>query len=408
MRSRLRRFAITAATALAVLASTSGVVSASPDVASHDTSTVSVPAPTGPHPVGVTELHMVDPNRVDPWDSGRRRELMVQVWYPAESSPESSPASSVDPWMPLGGRQAQHTYLTELGVPESSWELAPSHSYRDRPARSDQGRFPVLINSPGMGDTTGWSTAQTEDLASHGYIVVALNHTHEAFAVEFPDGRVEHTVVPLDSPQEVLRDLLLPTRVADARFVLDQLAAIAAQQPSAAGRVLPTRLAQSIDLSQVGMFGHSLGGSTTIQAMHDDPRIAAGVNLDGPVLGSVAVEGTDRPLLMLASESSPWFGQPGWEPYWTNNTGLKLPLRVAGTEHMSFCDQQAILPQVAAAGLLAADTKTKAVGTIDAQRSIDLQRTYLRAYFDTVFGRHSVDIAETIQRLAQPEVIPNP
>nr|WP_281199201.1 hypothetical protein [Nocardia arthritidis] len=87
------------------------------------------------------------------------------------------------------------------------------------------------------------------------------------------------------------------------------------------------------------MFGHSLGGSTTIQALHDDSRIRAGVNLDGPMLGSVATKGTDRPLLMLASESAPWYGNPGWEPYWTANTGLKLPIRVSGTEHMSFCDQ---------------------------------------------------------------------
>ncbi|WP_431971985.1 alpha/beta hydrolase family protein [Nocardia sp. bgisy134] len=296
--------------------------------------TLSIPAPTGPYPVGVTDLHRVDPSRVDPWDTSRRRELMVQIWYPADMAT----GVPVDPWMPHGGRQAQHTYLTSLGVSEH-WELAPSHSYRDQPARTDGGRFPVLLNSPGMGDTTGWSTAQTEDLASHGYIVVALNHTHEAFAVEFPDGRVENTVVPLDSPQEVLRDLLLPTRVADTRFVLDRLAAPTTRD----GRVLPARLAESMDLSRVGMFGHSLGGSTTIQALHDDSRISAGVNLDGPVLGSVAVEGTDRPLLLLASESSPWYGQPGWEPYWTANTGLKLPLRVSGTEQMSFCDQQVAL-----------------------------------------------------------------
>ncbi|OXR40377.1 hypothetical protein B7C42_07543 [Nocardia cerradoensis] len=54
----------------------------------------------------------------------------------------------------------------------------------------------MLLNTPGMDDTTGWSTARAEDLASHCYIVVAINHTHEAFAVQFPDGHTECSRVP--------------------------------------------------------------------------------------------------------------------------------------------------------------------------------------------------------------------
>lgn len=375
---------------------------ASPVTSSDNVVTIALPAPTGPYSVGVTEMPLIDPDRTDPWEPGRRRELMVQIWYPAGDA-DTAPTAA---WMPPGGQLAQEGYLTELGVPQGSWALAPSHSRRDEPARTGSGRFPILLNSPGMDDTTGWSTAQVEDLASHGYVVVAINHTHEAFAVQFPDGRVEHTAVPLDSPQEVLRDLLLPTRVADARFVLDQLAA-ATDQSADAGR-LPAHLAEDLDLSKVGMFGHSLGGSTTAQTMHDDPRIRAGVDLDGPVLGSVAADGLDRPLLMLASGTSPWFARPGWEPYWRSNSGVKLPLRVSGTEHMSFSDQQTILPQLVAAGLLPADVTAQTVGTIDANRSIDLQRTYLRTYFDAVFGRSGRDIVGMIKSLAQPEVFPRP
>jgi predicted dienelactone hydrolase len=307
--------------------------------------------------------------------------------------------------MPPGGREEQAEYLTRLGVPAGSWTLAPSHSRRDAPARADGRPFPVLLNSPGMDDTTGWSTAQAEDLASHGYIVVAINHTHEAFAVQFPDGHTEHSRVPLDSPPHVLPDLLLPTRVADTRFVLDRLTT-ATEQPGRAG--LPQHLAEDLDLSKVGMFGHSLGGSTTVQTMRDDHRVRAGVDLDGPILGSVAADGLDRPLLMLASDTSPWFGNPGWEPRWATNTGIKIPLRIAGTQHMSLCDQQIILPQLTAAGLLEPAKKAEAVGTIDSVRSIDLQRAYLLAYFDATFNQPGADIPQTIARLAQPEMLPHP
>ncbi|WP_330184983.1 hypothetical protein OHB26_16210 [Nocardia sp. NBC_01503] len=398
-RKDLRRIAIIVA---AVWMTSTGAVAAhaAPAPASADTAVVSLPAPTGENPVGMTELHLTDPDRNDPWDDGPR-ELLVQIWYPAQDAGAAASAA----WMPAGGREEQAAYLTELGVRPDSWTLGSSHSYVNRPAREGDSRFPVLLNSPGMGDTTGWSTAQAEDLASHGYVVVAINHTHEAFSVHFPDGQVERTVVPLDSPQEVLRDVLLPTRVADTRFVLDELSAATTGQGSQTAGRLPAGLAGSLDMAKVGMFGHSLGGSTTVQALHDEPRIRVGVNLDGPILGSVATEGTDKPLLMLAGGASPWYGKPGWEPYWPSNTGMKLPLRVSGTEHMSFCDQQTILPQLAAAGLLPADTNTKAVGRIDPQRSVELQRIYLRTFFDSAFNRNGTGVIEAITTLAQPEIL---
>lgn len=398
--SGFRYFAIIAA-ALWMAATTVDVSSsATPNAAADGPVVVSLPSPTGPNTVGMTELHLTDPHRTDPW-TGSEREVLVQIWYPAQSTGESTAAA----WMPPGGREEQTEYLTSLGVSPDSWVLGPSHSYPNPPALAGAGRFPVLLNSPGMGDATGWSTTQAEDLAAHGYAVVAINHTHEAYAVHFPGGRVEHTMVPLDSPQEVLRDLLVPTRVADTRFVLDELAASATDRDSTIAAALPDELAENLDLGKVGMFGHSLGGSTTVQAMHDEPRIRAGVDFDGPVLGTVATEGISQPLLMLAGGASPWYGSSGWEPYWPTNTGLKLPLRIAGTEHMSFSDQQTILPQLTAAGLLPAETTTKAVGVIDPQRSIDLQRTYLRTFFDSVFGRNDTGIVEAITALAQPEVL---
>ncbi|MFC8044825.1 alpha/beta hydrolase family protein [Nocardia sp. NPDC057353] len=358
---------------------------------------ITLPTPTGPSPVGVTEWHLTDPTRTDPWTGGPR-EVLAQIWYPADTTAGGEPA----PWMPPGGHAEQEDFLTQLGVEAGTWSLAAGNSLPDAPAQHGGGGIPVLLNSPGMGDATGWSTAQAEDLASHGYAVVALNHTHEAFSVRFPDGRTAETRVPLDSPREVLRDLLLPTRVADIRFVLDELTTAAAgEQPAAA---LPAGLAENLDLSRVAMFGHSLGGSTTIGALHADPRIRAGVNLDGPVLGPAAEDGLAQPLLMLAGEFSPWFGRPGWEPYWPAGTGIKVPLRVLGTEHMSFCDQQLILARLAEAGLLPGEIKQKVVGGIDADRSIALQRSLLRSWFDTVFARG--DLATAITGLAQPEVVP--
>ncbi|QIS18829.1 hypothetical protein F6W96_11500 [Nocardia terpenica] len=353
--------------------------------------TVSLPAPTGSLPVGVRELHLIDNDRPDPWNTSKPRELMVRIWYPAMDSA----AAPIARWMPPGAEQVEADELANLGVPQGSWALGPGHSRQDAPARTADGPYPLLLFSPGMDDPAGVNAAQAEDLASHGYVVAAINHTHEAFAVQFPDGRIERTVIPLDSPPQVLSDVLLPVRVADTRFVLDRLA----DNPD---------LARILDLSKVGMFGHSLGGSTTVQAMHDDPRIRAGVNLDGPLLGSVVGDGLDRPLLMLGNDNPRWLNRENWEPFWPHNIGVKIPLRLSGTEHMSFNDEQIILPQLTAAGLLSPTITRSILGSVDPNRSIDLQRTYLRAYFDLAFGRTDGDIAGTIEHLAQPGVYLHP
>ena len=45
---------------------------------------LSLPAPTGPHRVGTTSLHLVDDSRIDPLaPTSPVRELMVRMWYPA-------------------------------------------------------------------------------------------------------------------------------------------------------------------------------------------------------------------------------------------------------------------------------------------------------------------------------------
>src|SRR5207244_7460681 len=85
-----------------------------------------------------------------------------------------------------------------------------------------------------------------EDLASHGYIVVAIAHPHDAGIVQFPDG---HVVVP-KAQMDIAAALAV--RVADTRFVLTQLARL--------GR--SGFFAGMPDLDQVGMFGHSLGGAS--------------------------------------------------------------------------------------------------------------------------------------------------
>ena len=247
---------------------------------------LSLPAPSGPAAIGSVSLHLVDAGRWDPLAPTRaRRSLMVTLWYPAQPA-----ASSPVPYLDAG---AARVVDGELNVAPGTFESARSHAGNGAAVAAPGRRgYPVVIYSPGFGSWRNAATALTEDLVSHGFVVVTVDHPYDGAAVEFPNGAIVKSK-PLDVPgnEKVLTyetwyamvKPLLRVRVADVRFVLDELAIIdAGKNPDADGRQLPHNLAGTLDLKRIGMFGHSLGGATMAQVMRADSRIRAGLSLDGP------------------------------------------------------------------------------------------------------------------------------
>lgn len=70
-----------------------------------------------------------------------------------------------------------------------------------------------------------------------------------------------------------------------------------------------------------------------------------------------------------------------WGTFWANSTGWKRDVYLPTAEHMSFADIQILLAQINRGTPLPHDTLTGAIGTIDPQRSIAIQRTYIDAFF---------------------------
>ncbi|MFH8738435.1 hypothetical protein [Streptomyces sp. NPDC017964] len=98
-----------AAGAAVPLAAVAGPAWADPAAAAPTSTRLRLPAPTGPHPVGTVQLHLVDRSRPDDIAGpGHFRELMATVWYPARDV-ERYP---VAPWMPAGALQA---FLADAG-----------------------------------------------------------------------------------------------------------------------------------------------------------------------------------------------------------------------------------------------------------------------------------------------------
>ncbi|MEV6974176.1 lipase [Kitasatospora sp. NPDC093806] len=351
---------------------------------------LALPAPTGPQPVGTTTLHLVDPQRPDRWaPTPRPRELMAQLWYPAAAC--GSPAHRLAPWIDPAARA--HLEADYLGVAPGRLTWPLTHSRQDAPA--DRGaRHPVVLYSPGSRADRSFGTLAAEDLASRGYVVVVLDHTFDAGEVVFPDGRLEVRNKPAVFAMTDAE--IVAYRAADTRFVLDQLTDLAAGgNPDAERRPLPSGLGAALDLGAVGVVGHSMGGATAVQALHDDPRVLAGATLDGPVFGTVAADGLDRPLLLFGAADSRPDRDAMWDALWPRLTSWRRQLTLTGSGHGSFTDLEILLPTARPALPWPAEQLDHLLGTIDGPRAIAAQRTYLAAHLDLHLRHHPTTLFTT-------------
>ena len=333
-----------------------------------------LPEPTGPYPAGTASLWLTDTSRPDPWVSGvNARELMVSLWYPA---------------VPSDGRRARYMtpaeselHLTSrgvTGVPPDALSTTRTNAVSDARPAGRQHSLPLVVLSPGFTNSRSTLTALAEDLASHGYAVAGIDHTYESHATAFPDGRVT-TCLAREAPRRDRKEEVAAGRAADVRFVLDELTG---SHPAWPGAGL-------IDPSRIAMAGHSAGGAATIAAMLADPRIRAGIDMDGATAAPIPDEGLARPFLFLGKQSNYTPGSGGavttlrdwklrrgavstWERDWELLTGWKRWLVVAGAVHASFTDLALLADQVGidiGAGLSGA-------------RSLAITRAYVRAFFD--------------------------
>ncbi|MGW7583889.1 alpha/beta hydrolase [Kitasatospora sp. NPDC054768] len=320
--------------------------------------TVDLPAPTVDRPVGTTSLHLVDHDRPDPFaPTPGPRELMVQFWYPARGT--------------AGRPRAPYTTPRVAAVIERSLPLDPGTLALVRPtaragAPAHPGPLPLLLLGHGRKGGRSNCTALAEELAAHGYLVAAVDHTYDAAAVEFPDGRLVLSVLPEDPPDwDAAERQEIAARVGDLRFVIGELT----------GRRLPFR----IDEERIGVLGHSMGGAAAAEALRQDRRLRIGLDLDGGLFGSPVPElGLDRPFLLLTSLDD----HDTWQRWREHHRAWGRQLRTLGAGHLSFTD----LPHAAAPGNLPdhlpAEVVTALLGTLPPARATALTRTYVRAFAD--------------------------
>jgi hypothetical protein len=187
-------------------------------------------------------------------------------------------------------------------------------------------------------------------------------------------------------------------RVADTRFVLDQLAALTrGANPDAEGRPLPAGVAGALDLRRTGMLGVSAGGVTALQSMDEDPRIKAAVDIGGSIepaprqLWPVAQHGLNQPFMVVGNprfnEENPAMDHhrtPSWRTLWDNSRGWHVDVQLNGAKgEDSWKDTVPLIPQIARQLGLPDSFVTQAVGTIDLTRAVHTEETLVAAFFDS-------------------------
>lgn len=277
---------------------------------------------------------------------------MVSLWYPAAYR---------------GTRRAQYMTPKEsellltnsgvTGVPADVLGKTRTNAYTDvKPAGRKCG-LPLVVLSPGFTWPRSSLTALAEELASRGYLVAGIDHTYENFGMTFPDGRVVGCAACERPDIADFEKAVIESRARDVSFVLDELTG---PRPKWKGAL--------IDPSRIAMAGMSLGGASVAETMLTDPRVLAGVNLDGTMFKDLPVSGLARPFLLLGAEGR----EASWDRNWPRLTGWKRLLGVTGAIHPSFTDYDLLTQQ------LGVDFGSRLPGT----RSVKITRAYVRAFFD--------------------------
>ncbi len=228
-----------------------------------------LPAPTGPLAVGRTSTVWTD--------ATRGRDLRIEIWYPAATR-DAPPAPYVADLAAIEQTIGTPALKEVFSNAYDAIEHRADQSYALAAPPPAPGHHHVLVFSPGFIESSFIYAGLLEDLASHGYVVLGVEHPGDAFGTV-----VNGRVIPFDSQAwqqaqatpggEIAYQVAqVAIRSVDLRFVIDRL------------RTQALPLGIEIERQRIGVFGHSLGGMAAAGVCTAEP-VAACANLDADYEG---------------------------------------------------------------------------------------------------------------------------
>ncbi len=304
---------------------------------------------TGNFNVEITEYTFVDENRLETFtDTGENRSVTVKMWYPDE-----------------------------------------------------EGQYPLVVFSHGAFGTIDSNYSTYMKLASHGYVVASIGHPYHAMYVQDVDGNTTIASMEFINQINELNAEEIPegkgyedkekttylnsqqwiaVRAGDMNFVLDTIL-----ENTVTAKEAPF---VRIDKEKIGLFGHSLGGATSVQLGREREDIDAVIDLEGSMLGEYV--GFENGTILYNPEPYPvpvldvnskevhnlamTVPGDGYVNFYVGKHALnyqEIVFRNAG--HLNFTDLPLISPPLAS--LLG-------VGNVDARECIENVNDVVLTFFD--------------------------
>jgi dienelactone hydrolase len=232
-------------------------------------STNTLPQPSGKWQVGTTDIDWDAPN----YPSG----IIAKVWYPTD---EYSGVKS--PYIDRIGR-----VFADGIVINTVYKLifllfrriSTTPAFINTAPIATLGGLPVVLFSPGFGGINYFGTFYALEFASHGFMVIGINHPVSNVGTICMDGsqikfkNYDPTIFKDSSKLEQYMGNIMQEQSENISTILDRIVDL--------NHIPDSLLYQKIDPNRIYAAGHSIGGAASFIACGKDRRISKGIDLDG-------------------------------------------------------------------------------------------------------------------------------
>ena len=285
------------------------------------------PEQRGPLSVGVTTTLLVDHGRTDEGTQGPRT-LMTEIWYPATDAAKDMPpndmmnffAKGTNPIVLAVVKQAFNSDLVEVQ------KTFKNYAVRDAPILD--GKYPLILFSHGNGGMRSQNAYWCEHLASHGYIVMAPDHTGNSCITTIDGEPIIYNTSD--------REGAAKARPLDISFLIDSM-----DRMNKGG---DSRFFGRVEMDKIGVGGHSFGGYTSIAVASMDERVKAIV----PMAGVMSEDSSQTcPALILVATEDDTIGEERNQEirdYYDTITAEKYLVEFKNAGHYSFSEMYQFNP----------------------------------------------------------------
>lgn len=330
---------------------------------------IELPRPSGSSPVGRTSRVL-------------GADLVAWIWYPATHR------ERVAPYLPDSVRTRwRHERAGVINFVTRDFERVRAHGVADAPFDSDSAPSPVILFRGGGGGGVLGFTSLFEDLASHRYVVVAL---------EGGTGGNPESCVGRDD-DDACATSMIDSGVAAMGLAIDRLKTLASTDPL---------LGEHLDLSRLGVAGYSFGGAQAVAFCVADTRCIAGVNIDGRLFGPLERSTVTVPFLWLLSDHgsardsvSRHIMSGIQSVYERQPADRRMRIAIRGANHFTFSEDGALLKS----GVIRALMRATGVLLISGRRQVVVTSYAVRSFLD-VWLRQRGDVVEALATPSYPEI----